>query len=323
MIATHDKVPQALDIKGAPRPCLMIQEEASQCMEGMPVVALQYAMRRGGRIVFAGDHRQLPPVILSEAARRAGHDISMHKRLIVNVGSDASMVHTLRQHYRAHPEIMYMYNQLFYCGILECMVLPRSRPALQGLKAPPMIVRPDSVPDSHDQPLYGGLNCDQATGRQEGDVHRIILVHIDADEANTPTMGRANLHEADNICKLVAKLAPACTARKLSVLVIVPYAVQLALLEHGASCSPAPNGQWLGRWWPHRGTTWTASVSPPYHDADLCGDRSQRPHQHAGGGHSTQHHRGESALVQRPARLGSLLASPCHRTSRGRVEGPQ
>ena len=72
IFVTLEKAPQALGIKGAPKPCLVVQEESSQCTEGMSYVALLDGVASGARIVLAGDHRQLPPLSTARLPRRRG-----------------------------------------------------------------------------------------------------------------------------------------------------------------------------------------------------------------------------------------------------------
>ena len=61
IIATLEKVPEAMNMPNALRPCLMVQEESSQCTEGLSIVAFLSGVGSGARLVLAGDHRQLPP----------------------------------------------------------------------------------------------------------------------------------------------------------------------------------------------------------------------------------------------------------------------
>ena len=110
IFVTLEKVPQALGIKGAPKPCLVVQEESSQCTEGMSYVALLDGVASGARIVLAGDHRQLPPVVNSEAAKKAGYGLSLHQRIANNVSEHPCLFHTLVEHFRAHPSICLLYT---------------------------------------------------------------------------------------------------------------------------------------------------------------------------------------------------------------------
>ena len=239
IFATLEKVPEALGIKDAPKPCLVVQEESSQCTEGMSYVGLLDGVASGARIVLAGDHRQLAPVIKSESAKRAGYGISLHRRIANNVADDPRMFHTLVAHYRAHPSIMFLYNQLYYDGKLECMVDPDTRPPLQDFPAEPVRRRPDGQPDDPSDPVFGGFNSDVASGGAKADVHRVMLLHVDGDEVSTTDGGKANLPEAVAVGELLERIAPQCVKQGFSVLVTTPYAAQRALYEHGAPCHPS------------------------------------------------------------------------------------
>ena len=216
----------------------MIQEESSQCTEGMSLVALRFAVEYGARMVLAGDHRQLPPVVKSQEAKRSGMALSMHRRIMTNVGGDDRLVVMLIEHYRCHPQLMYVFNRFFYEGKLICRVYPDDRPPLAGFPATPIPTRPDLIADDEDCPEWGGLNSDKATGAKAGDVHRITLIHVNADEVSTASGGRANLKEAEVVVELVRRIAPACMEQGYSVQVSTPYRVHTGLLEVGAPAHP-------------------------------------------------------------------------------------
>ena len=216
----------------------MVQEESSQCTEGMSYVGFLNGVASGARLVLGGDHRQLAPVINSEYARKAGYGISLHRRIANNIGDDPALFHTPLEHYRSHPGIMFVYSHLCYSGKLICRVDPKDRPCLRGFPAEPVRKRPADTPDSPDDPKYGGLNSDAATGGGKGDVHRVTLIHVDGEEVSTGDGGKANLKEAAVVCDLVARISEQCVAQRFSVLVTTPYATQRALFEYGAPCHP-------------------------------------------------------------------------------------
>ena len=187
--------------------------------------------------MLAGDHRQLAPVIKSEYAKRAGYSISLHRRIANNVAEDPSMSHTLLEHYRSHPSIMFLYNQLYYEGRLVCKADPATRPPLHGFPAEKVRGRPPHVADDPSDPHCGGFNADSASGG-EGDVHRGTLIHVDGEEASTRDGGKANLKEAKVVGDLLERIAPQCVSQGFSVVVTTPCATQRSMFEHGASCQP-------------------------------------------------------------------------------------
>jgi ATP-dependent RNA/DNA helicase IGHMBP2 len=67
---------------------------------------------RADRILFAGDHCQLPPTIISTEAAREGFNVSMMERLVASYGD--VVTHRLGVQYRMHERIMQFSSQEFY-----------------------------------------------------------------------------------------------------------------------------------------------------------------------------------------------------------------
>ncbi len=88
-----------------------IMDEASQTTEPAAWIPLQFAKR----IVFAGDHQQLPPTVLSPEAIRGGFNISLMERLLEN-NAPRKM---LNVQYRMHQDIMSFSSEIFYDGNLQ------------------------------------------------------------------------------------------------------------------------------------------------------------------------------------------------------------
>ena len=86
-------------------------DEAAQALEAAALIPL----KRAGRIVFAGDHCQLPPVVKSYEAMKEGLGISLMER-IVNMHPES--VKLLTMQYRMNDEIMKFSNQWFYQGAM-------------------------------------------------------------------------------------------------------------------------------------------------------------------------------------------------------------
>ena len=96
------------DIMGQRHFDLVVIDEACQSTEPGCWVPLL----RGQRLVLAGDHRQLPPTILSTDAARDGFDISMMERAIDLYGDEVSRL--LDVQYRMNDQIMRFSSQQFY-----------------------------------------------------------------------------------------------------------------------------------------------------------------------------------------------------------------
>ncbi|GAB5402173.1 MAG: AAA domain-containing protein [Aureliella sp.] len=91
---------------------LIVVDEACQCTEP----AVWQAALRGPKMVFAGDHCQLPPTIVSKEAAREGFAISMMERAIKERGSD--VFRRLTVQYRMNSHIMEFPSNQFYDGEL-------------------------------------------------------------------------------------------------------------------------------------------------------------------------------------------------------------
>ena len=87
-------------------------DEASQALEA----ACWIAIRKAHRVVFAGDHRQLPPTIKSPEALHGGLDRTLMQYI---VEQKPQAVTLLRVQYRMCDAIMQFPNREFYGGLLE------------------------------------------------------------------------------------------------------------------------------------------------------------------------------------------------------------
>jgi hypothetical protein len=86
---------------------LVVIDEACQSTEP----GCWLALLRAERVVLAGDHKQLPPTVLSDEAARGGYGASLFERL---TEQDASLVRRLDVQYRMHQAIMDFSSLEFY-----------------------------------------------------------------------------------------------------------------------------------------------------------------------------------------------------------------
>jgi superfamily I DNA and/or RNA helicase len=86
-------------------------DEAAQALEP----ATWIPILRASRVVFAGDHCQLPPTIKSGQAEKAGLGITLFEKSIARQQADVM----LNIQYRMHEQIMNFSNQQFYKGELQ------------------------------------------------------------------------------------------------------------------------------------------------------------------------------------------------------------
>lgn len=86
-------------------------DEAAQALEP----ATWIPILRASRVVFAGDHCQLPPTVKSQQAEKAGLGITLFEKSIARQQADVML--TIQ--YRMHEQIMNFSNKQFYKGELE------------------------------------------------------------------------------------------------------------------------------------------------------------------------------------------------------------
>jgi predicted DNA helicase len=87
-------------------------DEAAQAMEA----ACWAAILKADRVIFAGDHKQLPPTVKSREAERAGLSRTLMEFVAVR---KPSCVQLLTVQYRMHRDIMSFPSQRFYGGRLK------------------------------------------------------------------------------------------------------------------------------------------------------------------------------------------------------------
>lgn len=98
---------------GARKFALAVVDEATQAVE--PAVYL--ALLRADRAVLAGDHKQLPPTILSDEAQRRGLGVSLFERLMAEQGDSIKV--TLAEQHRMNEKIMRYPSDALYGGALR------------------------------------------------------------------------------------------------------------------------------------------------------------------------------------------------------------
>lgn len=87
-------------------------DEAAQALEA----ATWIPIRRAGRVIFAGDHCQLPATVKSLEALKGGLDKSLMERIIEN---HPDVVKLLTMQYRMHQDIMEFSSRWFYQGQMQ------------------------------------------------------------------------------------------------------------------------------------------------------------------------------------------------------------
>lgn len=87
-------------------------DEAAQALEA----ACWIPIRKVSRVIFAGDHCQLPPTVKDNAALRAGLGKTLMERIAENRPADVSL---LKIQYRMNEKIMQFSSRWFYGGMVE------------------------------------------------------------------------------------------------------------------------------------------------------------------------------------------------------------
>jgi superfamily I DNA and/or RNA helicase len=175
-----------------------IMDEASQTTEPAAWIPLQFARR----IVFAGDHQQLPPTVLSPEALRGGFNVSLMERLLHENGPRKM----LNVQYRMHQDIMSFSSEVFYEGNLQADETVRTA-------------------------LLADLPQVAATPLTTTPIHFIDTAGASYDEEPEPDgESRMNPQEADLVIQKVDELL-SCGVPAEHIAVISPYSAQVKLLR--------------------------------------------------------------------------------------------
>jgi superfamily I DNA and/or RNA helicase len=179
---------------------LVVIDEAAQSTEPGCWIPLL----RGGRLVLAGDHCQLPPTIVSREAAAQGYGVSMMERLAGLYGE--AVTRPLRVQYRMNEAIMAFSALEFYGGELEAdaSVSGRLLIDLPGVARGPLTETPVEFIDT------AGAGYDE--------------------ELEPDGESRLNRQEAALVERKVRALLEAGVAAA-DVAVIAPYAAQVRLLR--------------------------------------------------------------------------------------------
>ena len=91
---------------------IRLAREAAQALEA----ACWIPIRKATRVIFAGDHCQLPPTVKSLAALKGGLGKTLMERIVEN---KPEVVTLLRMQYRMNEQIMRFSSDYFYSGQVE------------------------------------------------------------------------------------------------------------------------------------------------------------------------------------------------------------
>ncbi|MEO0146342.1 MAG: IGHMBP2 family helicase [candidate division WOR-3 bacterium] len=179
---------------------LLVLDEATQATEPSALVPLIKARRA----VLAGDHRQLPPTVISREAELGGLGLSFFERMI-ELHPEASTLLDIQ--YRMHPDIMEFPAKAFYAGKL------RSAKGLEKMRLSDLLAIPARNPVLGDKPVFFV---------DTGGTHR--------ERRRKGSPSRENPGEAEIVKGLVKELL-ALGLDPSEVGVIAPYEDQVKLLR--------------------------------------------------------------------------------------------
>jgi superfamily I DNA and/or RNA helicase len=179
---------------------LALFDEATQAIEPLALAAFIKART----VVMAGDHRQLPPTVLSREAALAGLTTSLFERLLAAHGDAWRLM--LREQYRMSEALMAYPSRTMYEGAL------RAHPSVAGRRLPvasdtPPLLFVDTAGRGFDEEVPPGTD----STRNPGEAGLVI------DRAR-------------------ALIAAGLPADELAV--IAPYSAQAAELRERAACLP-------------------------------------------------------------------------------------
>ena len=108
---------------------VILMDEATQASEPSALVPITRGCRQ---LILVGDHKQLPPTVISREAERGGLGRSLFDRLI----KCGMPTHMLTTQYRMHPTIREFPSARFYDNKLEDGCTPAERPPAAGFLWP-------------------------------------------------------------------------------------------------------------------------------------------------------------------------------------------
>lgn len=186
-------------------------DEAAQALEAACWIALQ----KCHRVVFAGDHCQLPPTIKSPEAMRGGLAVTLMERV---VEKHPASVRMLTVQYRMNEALMRFSSDWFYGGQLVAAEEVRHRNILDDLDTPLVWVEADTETSSH--PADNTNEAKEPSG----------------EEFVAGTYGRINKSEACLTVQTLLDLTARIGTRRLleertDIGIISPYRAQVQFLR--------------------------------------------------------------------------------------------
>ena len=169
-------------------------DEASQVTEPMSLVPLANGCQQ---LVLVGDHKQLPPTVVSRDAELAGMTLSLFDRLI-RAGVQPYLLDT---QFRMHPALSHFPSLSFYNGLVKSGTPAVERPAPKGFAWP---------------------------------IPRVPIAFCPTPEDAMETsdnLSYSNRVEAEHVMKVLLGVLSAGELRPCHVGIVTPYAAQVKLIR--------------------------------------------------------------------------------------------
>lgn len=194
-------------------------DEAAQALE----LACWVAIAKADRVIFAGDHQQLPPTVKSPEAMRGG----LSRTLMQQVAEHCpSTVRLLKMQYRMNETLMRFSSDWFYHGMLEAAPEVRHRSLLDDLDSPLLWI------DTDKEPLSSGTEETEALHSAAIDA----VENVSHEQFVGSNYGRINRNEALLTLQALHQYVARMGCRRLleervDFGIISPYRAQVQLLR--------------------------------------------------------------------------------------------
>ena len=139
-------------------------DEAAQALEA----ACWIPIRRASRVVFAGDHCQLPPTVKCYEALKGGLGKTLMERI---VEQKPEVVTLLTMQYRMNEEIMRFSSDWFYHNMVECAPEVKYRSILD-LDLPMTWIDTEKIAGYEGMEIQGSENREESLGEDFGRLNR-------------------------------------------------------------------------------------------------------------------------------------------------------
>ncbi|ODO06211.1 hypothetical protein L198_01443 [Cryptococcus wingfieldii CBS 7118] len=189
---------------------IVFLDEASMATEPLSLIPL---MKGSSHVSIIGDHKQLPPVIISEDAHSGGLSTSLFERLIHEGHVPSIMLDT---QYRMHPALSAFPSKTFYSSLLQDGTPASARPA------------PKTAFLLADDPV-----ADPFTGEMREVAERKSMTFLSHEHQESAVMkSLANYGDAELVVDIVADLLHKNPEMKVSDIgIITPYLGQIKVLQ--------------------------------------------------------------------------------------------